>query len=158
MEKKDIKFSDIISFKKLELDFCNDEHLNVEDVPFRAKFLVRTRKRDYTFFAKDELERDVWIEGLHRLLKSNTDSELLPAEVNGLNVNPDSIGSQVMKAINELGVFNKSEYNKRYIQVKFSDCNNEILFFEGEADDHGAYKKYKFSELVRCRSLDEIDI
>ena len=72
VEEKDLAFSDVLSLQKLDLDVSKGEHRNKQDVPFRAKFLLKTRKRDYTFFAKDGTERQIWIEGVHKLLQLNS--------------------------------------------------------------------------------------
>lgn len=57
MEEKDLAFSDIIDVKKVEPELANrgDKPQNKADVlPFRTKFLLRTSKREYKLYAKDE--------------------------------------------------------------------------------------------------------
>ena len=57
LEEKDLAFSDIIDFKKVESEIANrdDKLKNKADVlPFRTKFLLRTSKREYKLYAKDE--------------------------------------------------------------------------------------------------------
>ena len=68
VKEKDLSFSDVLEVKLLDLDFAKGEHWNVKDVPFRAKFLLRTRKRDYALFAKDGQERQLWVDALQQVL------------------------------------------------------------------------------------------
>ena len=62
-----------------------------------------------------------------------------------------------MKAIQNVGFFNAGEYNKRYIQLQFG-AQGEVQFYEGVPEKNVAYISHNFSELVRCRELDENDI
>ena len=68
---KDVPFADVIEVKSLELDVFAKEHNNLGELPFRAKFMVRTLGREHIFFAPNEKERAVWLESLAKVLESN---------------------------------------------------------------------------------------
>ena len=50
---------------RLELDVFKGEHKQPSKTEnFRSKFMVKTLKRTFFFFAKNEIEREVWLESL----------------------------------------------------------------------------------------------
>ena len=55
----------------MKLDFVKEDMMYDDELPFRAKFLMRTTKRDHTYFAKTDMERDIWLENLAKILESN---------------------------------------------------------------------------------------
>ena len=71
-KEKDIPFSHVIEVKALALDVYKNEHqVKEDDLPYRSKFTVRTLDRDYYFFAKNDTERDIWLESFAKVLKVN---------------------------------------------------------------------------------------
>ena len=71
-KEKDIPFTHVIEVKALALDVYKNEHqVKEDDLPYRSKFTVRTLDRDYYFFAKNDTERDIWLESFAKVLKVN---------------------------------------------------------------------------------------
>ena len=63
-----------------------------------------------------------------------------------------------MKAIENLGLFNANEYNKRYIEISIGKKGGQLKFFEGSPENDYPYQTLKLSELVRCRELDAQEV
>ena len=67
-----IAFSEVLEVSRLELDVFKCEHKNpTKTNNFRSKFLVKTLNRNYFFFAKSDLEREVWLESFAKVLEAN---------------------------------------------------------------------------------------
>ena len=75
----------------------------------------------------------MWLEGLQKVLFLNhqSKSEKQITSSQEFQVSSDTIGGNVMKAIENLGLFNSNEYNKRYIEISFGKKGGQLEFFEG---------------------------
>ena len=73
-----------------------------------------------------------------------------------------SIGGHVKKAVQDLGIFNPTGYNKRYMVLSLKPANQVLQFYSEKpspsADYQTPYNQLKLSELVRCRELDDGEI
>ena len=61
-------FKEITQVRKVQLDIYKREHM-LEN--YTSKFVVDTIKRQFVFFSKNALEREVWVEGFCRILDYN---------------------------------------------------------------------------------------
>ena len=68
---KDIPFSELLAVDSLQIDVFKGEHKKTLDLDFRKKFVVRTMKREYMFFARSDIEREVWLESFARAIDIN---------------------------------------------------------------------------------------
>ena len=63
-----------------------------------------------------------------------------------------------MKAVENIGFFNASEYHKRFVRLDYG-TKSELMFFDSKADSNSfPYKTHKQSELIRCCVLEDADI
>ena len=68
-ESKNIAFSEVIEFKRLDIDVFKGEHKQRGDLSFKSKILVRTIRRDQIYFAISDVEREVWLESLGKVIE-----------------------------------------------------------------------------------------
>ena len=89
---KDIPFHDVIEIKRLEIDIFKGEHKVKIGPIFRSKFLLRTLNSEIFLFSKCEVEREVWIESLLKILDIN--------EAGITNFSLKNTGQMYFKSIN----------------------------------------------------------
>ena len=90
--EKDIPFHDVIEIKRLEIDIFKGEHKAKIGPIFRSKFLLRTLNSEIFLFSKCEVEREVWIESLLKILDIN--------EAGITNFSLKNTGQMYFKSIN----------------------------------------------------------
>ena len=69
--EKDVAFQDIIEVKRLDVDIFKGEHKKNLNLQFRSKILMRTMHREHFLFAKNDTEREIWMESLLKILDIN---------------------------------------------------------------------------------------
>ena len=84
-------FQDVIEVKRLDIDIFKGEHKQKKKLPYRSKFLVRTLNREHYWFSKSDIEREVWVESLLKILDIN--------ETGLTNFNLKSTGNMYLKSI-----------------------------------------------------------
>ena len=61
----------MLDVSRLDLDIFKGEHKKKLDLGFRTKFTVRTMKREIMFFARDTIEREIWLESFSKVIEIN---------------------------------------------------------------------------------------
>ena len=67
---KDIAFQEVLEVNLLDLDVFKGEHKKSLGL-YKFKFGIRTMKREFMFFARDALERDIWLESFSKIVEIN---------------------------------------------------------------------------------------
>ena len=75
---KDIKFSDVIDVKKLELDVIKGEHKTGDknELKYKYKFSVKTLVKEVILFARSIDEREIWMDSFSKIIDMNKNEAL----------------------------------------------------------------------------------
>ena len=68
---KDLQFTELLEVDSLQIDIFKGEHKKTLDLEFRKKFVVRTMSREIMFFARSDIEREVWMESFAKAIEIN---------------------------------------------------------------------------------------
>ena len=90
--EKEIPFQDVIEVKRLDIDIFKGEHKKSVGPLFRSKFLLHTLNGEIFFFSKSDVEREVWVESLLKILDIN--------EAGVTNFSLKNTGQMYFKSIN----------------------------------------------------------
>lgn len=163
-----------------------------KQLPYRHKFLLRTINREYFFFAKSEVEREIWVKSFEKIVQQNRgkkgrfnmkasismervknlssahqafigkrnhssiqhgNAEIYKSQ--DLRVTQFGIQGKVMKAVENVGLFNKDKYHERYFKLQFSEEFCYICVTESSA----SYKhKYEQNKIQECKILDDAEV
>ena len=158
---------------------------------------MRTIKRDFLFFAKSDVEREIWVESFSKVIESNergmtnfnlkSSSAIYMKQMNSstplvqsihrdnilkrekrakiegiesyhseyLEVTKFAIKGEFQKAIENLGLFHKSEYHRKYFMLEFGQ---PYCYYYKSKKDSAHQKSYFQSDIISCAIMDESEV
>lgn len=71
LQEKDVPFQEVIEIKRLDIDIFKGEHKEKTGPLYRSKFLLRTLGSEIFLFSKNDVEREIWVESMLKILEIN---------------------------------------------------------------------------------------
>ena len=106
-----LKFSEIVYLREAELDVFKQEHMLVT---YKFKFIIETKAKNIVFFARTKIERDIWLEGISRIIDFNVTG--IPINILDQSHTFSQIQDKSKKLDNSQVLYN-SQTNRQTVQI-----------------------------------------